>query len=74
MTPEINELKNAYERALVLYLDAVSDSNTALREAIRLGAIQDADAYVAVKQIEGKRHAEYLAFANRLSLALTRKQ
>jgi hypothetical protein len=74
MAPEINTLNDAYEKALLVYLDAVSDRNAALQEYIRFGAIQDAKAYAAKVQIEGLRHIKYLDLAKRLRLALMRGQ
>jgi hypothetical protein len=74
MTPEINALKDAYEKALLVYLDAVSESNHVLQEYIRSGAIRDAKAYAVMAQAEGLRHTKYLALAKRLRLALMRQQ
>ena len=72
MTPasnEIEDLRAACKIALDAYLKAISDSDRAHEQLMRLGAPQDGEAYVTATENEAKCHAELVALRDRLRLA-----
>jgi hypothetical protein len=73
MTPQIEDLKAAFENALAVYMRAISARKRALEEFMEHGVNEVAREYATATQIEAQRREEYLQLANALHMALARR-